>query len=498
MLDESFHEACRSGYSFIAHNIAYNDAWGRLHTMMPGVGERMEILASEPAPAVLQDMFGFARSWGLRASGDLLGALDSIRHAQAASAASTNEKVRWRTNVELAELLLELGRFDEAAATLPAPSDRAELQDIIYDAAPQLRLRLATGRLDEAVELAREIVEHANVFAVFPDTLAVATEALVAARLLDEADAAIRAARARGAEAGAPFLDEAEGRILLARGQADKAAAMLAGVAREAASRGFSLVAWRARALAAEAVGQAGRREEAQRELALVTSEAGRASAALIVSCARAAAERIGVAIPQAPQVPSSAAAPEPGIARAGERLVTSMFADVRGYTALTATTAPADMSERITTLYRWAAAEVARHHGFVDKFAGDAVMATFNATGARVDHATLALDAALALRDKAALMDLPVGIGIAVGPAVVSRSVDPGNVSVLGSTTNLAARLQAAAGGGDILLSDEAHRRVASWLAERGLTAEREHLELKGFDGAQPAYRVASPSARI
>ena len=49
--------------------------------------------------------------------------------------------------------------------------------------------------------------------------------------------------------------------------------------------------------------------------------------------------------------------------------------------------------------------------------------MATFNATGARVDHAVLALEAALALRDKAALMDLPVGIGIAVGPAVVTQT---------------------------------------------------------------------------
>ena len=73
----------------------------------------------------------------------------------------------------------------------------------------------------------------------------------------------------------------------------------------------------------------------------------------------------------------------------AGERLVTSMFADVRGYTALTAATPPAEMAERITTLYRWAAAEVNRHHGVVNKFAGDAVMATFNATGTRIDHAT-------------------------------------------------------------------------------------------------------------
>ena len=58
-------------------------------------------------------------------------------------------------------MLLELGRLDEATARLPAPSERAELQDIVYDAAPQIRLRLATGRLDEAVDLAREIAEHA-------------------------------------------------------------------------------------------------------------------------------------------------------------------------------------------------------------------------------------------------------------------------------------------------------------------------------------------------
>jgi adenylate cyclase len=200
---------------------------------------------------------------------------------------------------------------------------------------------------------------------------------------------------------------------------------------------------------------------------------------------------RVGVEAPELEEEPE-ADLPSTGVLQAGERLVTSMFADVRGYTPIAAAAAPADLADRMITLHRWAAAEVGKRHGIVDKFAGDAVMATFNATGARVDHATLALEAALALRDKAALMDLPVGVGIAVGPAVVSRSVDEGNVSVLGSTTNLAARLQAAARGGDILLSDEAYRRVSSWLEERGLTAEPEQLELRGFDGAQPAYRLA------
>ena len=176
---------------------------------------------------------------------------------------------------------------------------------------------------------------------------------------------------------------------------------------------------------------------------------------------------------------------------QAGERLITSMFADVRGYTALTSVTPPAEMVERITTLYRWASAEVARHHGFVDKFAGDAVMATFNATGKRLDHARDALEAALALSGKAALLDLGLGIGISVGPAVVGQTVADGNVSVLGSTTNLAARLQTVAAAGEIVLSDEAHRRVAGWLAERGLEALPETVNLKGFKGPQPAWRL-------
>ena len=73
-----------------------------------------------------------------------------------------SEKVRWRRRLELAEVLLELGRFDDAAARIPPLSERAELQDIVYDAAPQIRLRLATGRVAEAIEIAREIAQNAD------------------------------------------------------------------------------------------------------------------------------------------------------------------------------------------------------------------------------------------------------------------------------------------------------------------------------------------------
>jgi class 3 adenylate cyclase len=492
LLDESFDEARRRGYSFIAHNIAGNDAWTRLHTLTPGISDRTEILASEPGPAAITGLTGMAKSWALRARGDPLGALDAIQSVRSAIADDTSEKVRWRTNVELAEVLLELGRLDEAASALPAPSERAELQDLIYDTGPQIRLRLHTGRLDEAVELAREIAADAERLAPFNDALAIAVEALVASGVIDEAQDVVDSGRSLQTDLGALPLDEAQGRILLARGAPAEAAAILTAVAREAGARGFRLVEWRARTLAGEALGRAGRLEQAEGELRAVAQEAATASAGLIRDCALAAGQRVGIAIPHPTEpLAGTSQSDEPEILEAGERLVTSLFADVRGYTALTSVTPPADMAERMTTLYRWAAAEVKRHHGFVDKFAGDAVMATFNATGKRLDHARDALEAALALSGKAALLDLGLGIGISVGPAVIGPAIADGNVSVLGTTTNLAARLQTVAVAGEIVLSEEAHRRVAGWLAEHGLTALPETHELKGFTDPQPAWRL-------
>ena len=395
--------------------------------------------------------------------------------------------MRWRAQVERAEVLLELGRLTEAQAVLPATSERAELQDLVYDAGPQIRLRLETGRVDEAVELAREIASHAARLAPYDDALAVAVEALVKVGLLDEAQAGVDAARALGLDIGEAFLDEAQGRILLARGDAAKAKPILETVASTAAMRGFRLVEWRARLLVAEALAQLGRPQAAEDEVKLVVVAADAAGAVLIADSARTIAESHGLSLPRS--APATSAEPE--ITLAGERLVTSMFADVRDYTALTAATPPAEMAERITTLYRWAAAEVSRHHGVVNKFAGDAVMATFNATGTRIDHAREALEAALALSGKAALLELGVGIGISVGPAVVGPKTADADIVVLGEATNLAARLQTAAKAGEIVLSDEAHRRVAAWLSEHGLEAMREPLELKGFDGPQPAWRL-------
>ena len=161
---------------------------------------------------------------------------------------------------------------------------------------------------------------------------------------------------------------------------------------------------------------------------------------------------------------------------------MTVVFIDVRGYTALAARETPYQLADQIATFYRWAEDEIRRHQGLVDRYAGDAVMATFNVTGARLDHPVQALQAALAIRDKAAFAGLPVGIGIAVGPAVVGQFSQGSSVTAVGETINLAARLQTAVREGELLLSDEAYRRTREWLAEQALPAAEESLTLKGF----------------
>jgi adenylate cyclase len=259
---------------------------------------------------------------------------------------------------------------------------------------------------------------------------------------------------------------------------------------------GYRLVALRRRMLRAEALGGLGTLEAAEIELRAVASAADLTGAVLVRSEAEGTAARLGISLPAASADAPADDEPDETQVPMGERLVTSLFADVRGYTELSSGVSPEELSEQMAALYRFARAAATRNHGIIDKFAGDAVMATFNASGTRIDHCTDALECALALRDKARLIDLDLGVGIAVGPAVLGPGASDANVSVRGESTNLAARLQAAAAGGEILLSEEAHRRVERRLAELELGATPEELDLKGIEGTVLAFRIDAPVA--
>jgi class 3 adenylate cyclase len=253
-------------------------------------------------------------------------------------------------------------------------------------------------------------------------------------------------------------------------------------------SRAYILIASQQRQVLADLLVAVGDVEDAIAELQDVVAEGERLGMRLEARLARERLARLGATAVPAVATRTTEAKVSPAT---GEKLVTVLFADVRGYSALSRSAAPAEMAEKIATFQRWASDEIGRHRGLVDKFAGDAVMATFNVSGASVDHAQHALQCAIALRDKAAMLDLPLTVGIATGPAIVGALTPNANVSVVGETTNLASRLQGAGEAGDILLSGESQRRVSGWLGRHSLSSAPIALTVKGFDEPVAAHRI-------
>ena len=174
---------------------------------------------------------------------------------------------------------------------------------------------------------------------------------------------------------------------------------------------------------------------------------------------------------------------------------MTVLFIDVRGYTKMSSEQAPAQLADRIGAFYRWAEQEIERHHGQVSQHSGDAVMATFNVSGSRIDHTAHALEAAIAIRDRANYLKLPLGAGLATGPAIVGQFSAGSSPTALGETVNLAARLQQRANAGEVLLNDEANRRIASSSTGGKWATDPVRLDLKGIDEPVRAFRLAPPN---
>ena len=152
----------------------------------------------------------------------------------------------------------------------------------------------------------------------------------------------------------------------------------------------------------------------------------------------------------------------------AGERrLVTAVFVDLVGSTARAEQLDPEDVSSRLVPYYSRLRDELERFGGTVEKFIGDAVVALFGAPIGNEDDPERALRAAFAVR--AAIADLnatdawlalEVRIGVATGEALVRTEQSPtGQALAMGDMMNTAARIQAAAAPGTILVGARTHR---------------------------------------
>jgi class 3 adenylate cyclase/tetratricopeptide (TPR) repeat protein len=134
---------------------------------------------------------------------------------------------------------------------------------------------------------------------------------------------------------------------------------------------------------------------------------------------------------------------------RGVRKVVTVVVCDVTGSTALAERLDPESLGLVMARWFDAMRAVVERHHGSVQKFIGDAVVAAFGVPVVREDDALRAVRAAAAMRDAAAEQGagLEVRIGVATGEVMVEDSV------VMGETVQVATMLQAAAGPGQVLL---------------------------------------------
>jgi class 3 adenylate cyclase len=201
--------------------------------------------------------------------------------------------------------------------------------------------------------------------------------------------------------------------------------------------------------------------------------------------------------------------------ASAGERRqLTVMFCDLVGSTALSEKLDPEELRGLLHAYRTLCGDVIARYDGFVARYVGDGILTYFGWPTAHEEDAERALRAALeivhSVKWASSTENLFVRIGIATGPVVVGETAGVGDQSKLavGSTPNLAARLQALAVADQIVIAASTRRLVGSafelsdlgehdlkgiaepvhaWRVERGLTTESRFDANRGASALTP-----------
>jgi class 3 adenylate cyclase/tetratricopeptide (TPR) repeat protein len=164
-------------------------------------------------------------------------------------------------------------------------------------------------------------------------------------------------------------------------------------------------------------------------------------------------------------------------------KLATVLFVDLVDSTEFVAGEDPEVVRRRVTTYFDEVADCIQLHGGTVEKFAGDAVMAAFGIPQGHEDDAERAVRAALSIMNQVHDLGLEARAGVEAGEVVVDEA---DSTFATGEAVNVAARLQQAAGPGEILMGESAFRLTAGIVESEPVGP----LELRGFRKPIPAYR--------
>jgi adenylate cyclase len=179
-------------------------------------------------------------------------------------------------------------------------------------------------------------------------------------------------------------------------------------------------------------------------------------------------------------------------------RLITALFADLSGFTKLADRLDPEQLLEVIDPVISALSSVVGRYEGYVEKFAGDAVLALFGAPIAHEDDAERAVRVALEMHGELARvcaelgpnaegLTLHVGINSGHGIARVLGSEARTDYAVLGDSVILAQRLESAAPPGETYVSDQTYRLTRERFAFEAVG----ELTLKGKLATVHAWRL-------
>jgi class 3 adenylate cyclase/predicted ATPase len=226
-----------------------------------------------------------------------------------------------------------------------------------------------------------------------------------------------------------------------------------------------------------------------------------------------AAIAALGPDLPKSGTPPASSGPVRPGqdagiaTGDAERRQLTVMFCDLVGSTALSTRLDPEDLREVIGAYHRAVTEIITEFDGFVSRYMGDGVLVYFGYPQAHEDDAERAVRAGLSAiaaigRLNVRSVKLQARVGIATGlvvvgdliGAVVADLIGAGSAqeqSVVGETPNLAARLQALAEPGTVVIAAGTRRLVGDLFEYRDLGA----VEVKGIAAPVPVWQVLLPS---
>ena len=184
----------------------------------------------------------------------------------------------------------------------------------------------------------------------------------------------------------------------------------------------------------------------------------------------------------------------------AERRQLTVMFVDLVGSTGLSTQLDPEEMGLLLRQFQNAVAGEVVRFDGYVAKLMGDGVLSYFGWPQAHEDEAERAVRAGLAVTAMLSALSTKDGrqltarVGIATGLVVVGELVGVGAAqesAVVGETPNLAARLQALAEPGTVLISELTYRLIGRLFEVKRIRPQKLH----GFDTPTNSYQVLGES---